>query len=185
MTVKYSRDQRYIAFARHQFSDTPIVIVNADSGLTLYQIVPTTLKLIHEIDFSFDSSMIIACGHSGYKIYQISNLSILQQKDYPSRSFSCKFTPQNEYAVAVHSQVIIYKIDGSEKWKYSGGAFNHKLVWSPDFTALAVAGDTLGIVVYNLTSNLMSTLNYACGSVNYGLDWSSDGKYIIINAYSQ
>ena len=47
IAVKYSHDQSLIAYAGNHSLNTPVVIVNADSGLTLYKIIPTTLTHIH------------------------------------------------------------------------------------------------------------------------------------------
>ena len=73
--------------------------------------------------------------------------------------------------------VRIYESDGTLKWINSGNSaasYVNKLVWSPDFTALAFAEDALGIITYNLTTGIKNTLTYPHPVTSWfnGLDWS-------------
>lgn len=183
---------------------------NAVSGLLTLINSPTPSygSQIKSLDWSPDGKYLAVGGGNGtVNIYQFNPssdlLTLVSTTSYGSTINSLQWSPNGKYlamggTVSVDGTVNIYQFNASSgvltlvntSSQLIYGIVINSLQWSPDGSYIAVGGfisldsSTVNIYQFNPSSGLLTFVNSgsqpAYGNVINSLQWSPDGKYVVV-----
>lgn len=151
---------------------------------------------VNELFFSQDDQYLLAVGHGGVKIYQVSDWSLVQtlNPSYYVAYISGTFSPDSKYVIATghaeHSRGSVFL------WEWKSGklikTFNHtgkkieSLSWHPNGQYIAHAGHDPYIYVYRLSDllrfsndDIPITHKTWAGDHSEYIDFNADGSFLV------